>query len=152
MTITTITTIIIITLTQILQIRTLAKALLVDYIFDGHWWGTVTYLCYFFVCILTETRRAFASVRSCKIWVGVIVVVPGGKQSPILLHRLSTIHIYVLYWVFIHITKTDFAAEYNYIRDGSKISWGGGVPNSLRFFPLTTFSSTNSHFPIKSPK
>jgi len=43
------------------------------------------------------SRRAFASVRSCKIWVRVIIVViviivivMGGKQSQILLRRLRT--------------------------------------------------------------
>ena len=42
---------------------------------------------------LEETRRAFVSVRSCMIWVGVIVVVivTGGKQSQILLRRFRTI-------------------------------------------------------------
>ena len=43
----------------------------------------------------TRTRRAFASVQSCKIWDGVIVmiiviIVTGGKQSQILLCRLRT--------------------------------------------------------------
>ena len=41
-----------------------------------------------------ETRRACASMRSCKIWVGVIiiivVIITGGKHSPILLHRLRS--------------------------------------------------------------
>ena len=43
-----------------------------------------------------NTRRAFASERSCKIWAGVIIIivviivmiVPGGKQRSILLRRL----------------------------------------------------------------
>ena len=41
----------------------------------------------------TQTRRAFAGVRSYKIWVRVIiivVIVMGGKQSQILLRKLRT--------------------------------------------------------------
>ena len=44
------------------------------------------------VLILILTRRAFASERSCKIWVSVniVVIVPGGKQRQTLLCRLRS--------------------------------------------------------------
>ena len=35
-------------------------------------------------------KRAFASVRSCKICVRVVIVNMGGKQSQILFHKLRT--------------------------------------------------------------
>ena len=47
---------------------------------------------------ITNTRTALASVRSCNIWVGVIIIIIvvidlRGKQSQILLCRLRTISI-----------------------------------------------------------
>ena len=44
--------------------------------------------------IINQTRRACASERSCKIWV-IVIVVPGGKQRPILPRSLRS------KWVFL---------------------------------------------------
>ena len=66
------------------------------------------------------TRRAFASVRSCKIWVRVIIIlVTGEKQSPILLCRLRTILCRLrtkltasLYWDFSRQNKTQLCSNF----------------------------------------